>query len=67
MQFHVHLRYEVLGSAKSDGLGDLGPVRWQMVLVYLLAFILVVLALSKSIKSSGKVQNWLPAKQVLET
>ncbi|XP_060551998.1 sodium-dependent proline transporter-like isoform X1 [Ruditapes philippinarum] len=46
---------KAIGNAFSDGLGDLGPMRWQMVLCYLLAFILVVLALSKSIKSSGKV------------
>ncbi|WAQ98410.1 SC6A5-like protein, partial [Mya arenaria] len=47
--------YKALGSGLSTGLGDLGPIRWQMVLCYLLAFIFVVLALSKSIKSSGKV------------
>lgn len=52
----VDYRYEALGSGYSSGFADLGPIRWQMVLVYLLAFILVVLALSKSIKSSGKVQ-----------
>ncbi|XP_053405697.1 sodium-dependent proline transporter-like isoform X2 [Mercenaria mercenaria] len=46
---------EATGSAHSGGLDDLGPMRWQMVLCYLLAFILVCLALSKSIKSSGKV------------
>jgi len=46
---------EVVGSFYSEGLGDLGPMRWRIVLCYLLAFILVVLALSKSIKSSGKV------------
>nr|WLN44359.1 AAT4 [Sinonovacula rivularis] len=45
----------VIGSAFSNGLGDLGPMRWRIVLCYLLAFIMVVLALSKSIKSSGKV------------
>ncbi|XP_052794336.1 sodium-dependent proline transporter-like isoform X2 [Mya arenaria] len=50
-----YLEYKALGSGLSTGLGDLGPIRWQMVLCYLLAFIFVVLALSKSIKSSGKV------------
>ncbi|XP_061174046.1 sodium-dependent proline transporter-like [Saccostrea echinata] len=45
----------VTGSAYSEGFFDLGEVRWQLVLCYLLAFIFVVLALSKSIKTSGKV------------
>ncbi|KAL4227906.1 hypothetical protein ACF0H5_013346 [Mactra antiquata] len=46
---------KAIGNGFSEGLQDLGPIRWQMVLCYLLAFILVVMALSKSIKSSGKV------------
>ncbi|KAJ8304359.1 hypothetical protein KUTeg_017942 [Tegillarca granosa] len=45
----------VTGSSLSNGLQDLGEPRWQLVLCYLLAFIFVVLALSKSIKTSGKV------------
>lgn len=45
----------VVGTAYSDGIQDLGPMRWEIVLCYLLAFILVIIALSKSIKSSGKV------------
>ncbi|XP_069138576.1 sodium- and chloride-dependent neutral and basic amino acid transporter B(0+)-like isoform X1 [Argopecten irradians] len=43
------------GSGFSAGIQDLQEPRWQMVLCYLLAFIFVVLALSKSIKTSGKV------------
>lgn len=46
---------EVVGTAYSDGIQDLGPMRWRIVLCYLLAFILVIMALSRSIKSSGKV------------
>ncbi|XP_061174045.1 sodium-dependent proline transporter-like [Saccostrea echinata] len=45
----------VTGSAYSQGFFDLGEVHWQLVLCYLLAFVFVVLALSKSIKTSGKV------------
>ena len=48
-------RRRVVGTAYSDGIQDLGPMRWEIVLCYLLAFILVIIALSKSIKSSGKV------------
>lgn len=45
----------VLGMAFSDGIQDLGPIRWEIVLCYLFAFILVITALCKSIKSLGKV------------
>uniref|UniRef100_A0A8W8I3D4 Transporter n=1 Tax=Magallana gigas TaxID=29159 RepID=A0A8W8I3D4_MAGGI len=45
----------VTGSGYSSGYDDLGGVRWQLALCYLLAFICVILALSKSIKTSGKV------------
>lgn len=45
----------VTGSGYSSGYHDLGGVRWQLALCYLLAFICVILALSKSIKTSGKV------------
>lgn len=45
----------VVGTAFSAGIQDLGPMRWQIVLCYLLAFIVVIAALSRSIKSSGKV------------
>lgn len=46
----------VTGSGYSSGYHDLGGVRWQLALCYLLAFICVILALSKSIKTSGKVR-----------
>ncbi|KAL5004096.1 hypothetical protein ScPMuIL_017552 [Solemya velum] len=50
-----YLEKVVLGSAYSDGIHDLGPLKWELVLCYLLAFVFVTLSLSKSIKSSGKV------------
>lgn len=53
--FSPFYSYYVTGSGYSSGYSDLGGVRWQLALCYLLAFICVILALSKSIKSSGKV------------
>ncbi|XP_071114841.1 sodium- and chloride-dependent neutral and basic amino acid transporter B(0+)-like [Haliotis cracherodii] len=50
-----YLNNVVLGSGFSDGIGDLGPVRWQLVLCLLLAWIFVAATLSKGVKSSGKV------------
>ncbi|KAL4227908.1 Sodium- and chloride-dependent glycine transporter 2 [Mactra antiquata] len=46
---------KAIGFGYSDGLQDLGPIRRWMAVAYLTAFVIVVLALSKSIKSSGKV------------
>ena len=48
-------RRRVVGTVYSEGVQDLGPMRWEIVLCYLLAFILVIIFLCKSIKSSGKV------------
>ncbi|XP_070554270.1 sodium- and chloride-dependent glycine transporter 1-like [Ptychodera flava] len=45
--------YEVL--RLSDGLDDLGPVRWQIALSLLFAWTVVFLCLLKGVKSSGKV------------
>ncbi|XP_052098390.1 sodium- and chloride-dependent neutral and basic amino acid transporter B(0+)-like [Mytilus californianus] len=47
--------YVAIGQGKSGGIDDLGPVNWKLVLCYLAAFIFVVLTLSQSIKTSGKV------------
>lgn len=47
--------YVAIGQGNSGGIDDLGPVNWKLVLCYLAAFIFVVLTLSKSIKTSGKV------------
>jgi solute carrier family 6 amino acid transporter-like protein 5/7/9/14 len=50
-----YLNGYVLGSYYSDGFDDLGGVRWQLVLCYLLAYVIVAAALIKGVKSSGKV------------
>ena len=39
----------------SEGIHDLGPVRWQLALCLLAAWVLVCLCLIKGIKSQGKV------------
>ncbi|ESP00506.1 hypothetical protein LOTGIDRAFT_53058, partial [Lottia gigantea] len=39
----------------SEDIGDLGPIRWQLLLCYLLAWIFVCATLSRGVKSSGKV------------
>ncbi|XP_050400598.1 sodium- and chloride-dependent neutral and basic amino acid transporter B(0+) [Patella vulgata] len=50
-----YLERVALGSAFSEDISDLGPIRWQLVLCYLLAWIFVCATLSKGVKSSGKV------------
>ncbi len=52
----MHRKY-VLG-LKADGLsvfGDLGSVRWQLALCFLLCWIIVFLCIMKGVQSSGKV------------
>ena len=39
----------------TDGIGEAGPLRWQLVICLILAWILVYFCLWKGIKSSGKV------------
>ncbi|XP_038063267.1 sodium- and chloride-dependent glycine transporter 1-like isoform X2 [Patiria miniata] len=43
---------QVLG--KSDGLHDLGAIRWQLLLAFLAAWALIYVCVSRGIKSSGK-------------
>ncbi|XP_041363462.1 sodium-dependent proline transporter-like [Gigantopelta aegis] len=50
-----YLDYSSLGKGFSSGIGDLGPIKWELLLCYLLAWIFVGLVLSKGVKSSGKV------------
>ncbi|KAK7116102.1 sodium- and chloride-dependent neutral and basic amino acid transporter B(0+)-like isoform X1 [Littorina saxatilis] len=53
-----YLRREVLGIDQDDndpGLGNLGPIHWQLVLCLLLGWVFVCLTLCKGVKSSGKV------------
>ena len=39
----------------SDGLEDMGEIRWDLCLCLLLAWIIVYICICKGIKSSGKV------------
>ncbi|XP_022109376.1 sodium- and chloride-dependent glycine transporter 1-like [Acanthaster planci] len=45
-------KLKVLGL--SDGLHDLGSIRWQLLLSFLAAWVLIYVCISKGIKSSGK-------------
>uniref|UniRef100_A0A8C5E6D6 Transporter n=1 Tax=Gouania willdenowi TaxID=441366 RepID=A0A8C5E6D6_GOUWI len=45
----------VLGVVHSEGLHDPGPVRWQLALCLLAAWIIIFLCMMKGIRSSGKV------------
>lgn len=53
--YYVDCSFVAIGQGKSDGIQDLGPVNWKLALCYMAAFIFVILTLSKSIKTSGKV------------
>ena len=58
--------FVAIGQGKSGGIDDLGPVNWKLVLCYIAAFIFVILTLSKSIKTSGKVGHlWEEAKMTI--
>ncbi|XP_039248942.1 sodium-dependent proline transporter-like [Styela clava] len=48
-------KYRVLRIDQSTGVGDPGPVLWDLCLCLLLSWIVVLLCLIKGIKSSGKV------------
>ena len=52
-----------LGYYHSDGIGDLGNFRWELVLCLLFCWIIVCLALIKGIKSSGKVSQIVFARK----
>jgi solute carrier family 6 amino acid transporter-like protein 5/7/9/14 len=45
----------MLGKYESEGIGDLGKIRWDLCLSLLVAWLIVYLSLIKGIKSSGKV------------
>ena len=55
----------VLGINDSDGIDDLGDMRWELVLCLLAAWCLVCGALIKGIKSSGKVGTLHSEKSTL--
>ncbi|XP_043928974.1 sodium-dependent proline transporter-like [Protopterus annectens] len=44
-----------LGVVHSSGLGDPGPVRWELALCLFIAWIIIFLCILKGIRSSGKV------------
>jgi len=50
-----YLNGRVFGKTYSEGIGDLGPIRWELLLSLILAWIIVYLSLIKGVKSSGKV------------
>ncbi|XP_064607886.1 sodium-dependent proline transporter-like [Liolophura sinensis] len=50
-----YLNAVVLGITDSSGIGDVGMLRWELVLCYLAAWVVVYLALINGVKSSGKV------------
>ena len=41
----------------SDGLHSLGSIRWQLLLAFTAAWVIVYICISKGIKSSGKVSK----------
>ncbi|XP_064638944.1 sodium-dependent proline transporter-like [Lineus longissimus] len=50
-----YLYGRALGRKYSEGLHDLGPIRWELALCLLLGWIIVFFSLIKGVKSSGKV------------
>uniref|UniRef100_A0A8C5M3Y1 Transporter n=1 Tax=Leptobrachium leishanense TaxID=445787 RepID=A0A8C5M3Y1_9ANUR len=46
---------KVLGVVRSSGLGDPGPVKWELALCLLAAWIIIFLCILKGIHSSGKI------------
>jgi len=52
---HLFNRNKVL--AISDGIDDMGPAKWDLVLCLLFAWIVVYLCICKGIRSSGKVRT----------
>ena len=51
--YKISFRNKVLDI--SDGIDQMGPVKWDLVLCLLLAWIVVYLCICKGIRSSGKV------------
>ena len=48
-------RRGVLNVHESDGIGDLGPPKWDLTLCLVLAYVIIYFATWKGVKSSGKV------------
>lgn len=51
-------RYKVLD--QSDGIEDMGNIKWDLALCLVLAWIVVYVCICKGIKSSGKVLVYSP-------
>ncbi len=57
--FYLHLvfcRNQVL--QQTDGIHDMGALRWQLLLLLMLAWLMVYLALWKGVKVTGKVSTY---------
>jgi len=50
-----YLNGRALGKNYSEGIGDLGPIRWELLLALIAAWLIVYFSLIKGVKSSGKV------------
>ncbi|ELT90268.1 hypothetical protein CAPTEDRAFT_225103 [Capitella teleta] len=50
-----YLNGYVLGKSYSTGIGDLGPIRWKLVIALFVAWVIVCATLINGVKSSGKV------------
>ena len=51
------LRRNVLQTHLSDGLDDVGPIKWSLAFCVLAVFILVYFSLWKGVRSTGKVSK----------
>ena len=54
-----HCRRNVLENYLSDGMNDLGPIKWSLALCVLAVFVLVYFSLWKGVRSTGKVTTLL--------
>lgn len=57
MYFVLFFRRKVLEMHLSDGVDNLGTMRWPLVLSVLVVFVLVYFSLWKGVRSTGKVHN----------
>lgn len=65
MGFHDHFNFLSYGMLdRSDNLEDTGTIKWDIVLTYLLAWILTYLCILKGIKSAGKVSVFILAMEL---
>lgn len=55
-EFHVYSRY-ILELHKSEGLHDLGEIKWDIALCLLVVYLICYFSLWKGISTSGKVKT----------